>query len=257
MPIEIQRPGAQQEERRRIRRSRLLMAGTVRERTRGAIEAKISDLSERGCRIECVGAPFAGTQIWVRVPGLESQSAIVIWSQGSNAGLQFSNPLHPAVARRFTGETMSEPVHHVMSGETPAIDLSSGDRMLSRREQIVQGVAANDHSPLTRRKKPKNGGLMSTIARQVVRTVDHRKTERFREFTASGEVNLQIGSHSARPLDLSSNGLRAAVDFEVEIGRTVPIVVEGFDPIPGRVVWARGSEVGFALPADSFDLQAS
>lgn len=258
MAIEIQRGGsnAQKEEQRFLRRSRVLISCSFRERSRSAVDARISDLSERGCRLESPLTPMPGSHIWVRLPGLESQGALVIWSSGTNVGIEFESPLHPAVARRFTGEDSAVCQAAAPLASAPGLALRSGDdTLLSRREQIMRG-AANDHSPLTRRKKPKNGGIMAAISRQVLRTVDHRKADRFKDFTSSGEVNLTIADRPARPLDISSSGLRAAIDFDADIGATMPVVIEGFDPIPGRVVWVRGGEAGFVLPDDSFDLQA-
>lgn len=260
MAIEIQREGnhTPKEEQRFLRRSRVLVACSFRERSRSAVDARISDLNERGCRLESPLMPMPGSHIWVRLPGLESQGALVVWSSGSNVGIEFEQALHPAVARRFTGEDSAIYQQSMPLAGAPGLAVRGlDDPLLSRREQIMMGAAANDHSPLTRRKKPKNGGIMAAISRQVLRTVDHRKTDRFTDFTSTGEVNLTIADRPARPLDISSNGLRAGIDFDVNIGTTMPLVIEGFDPIPGRVVWVRGGEAGFVLPEDSFDLQAN
>jgi hypothetical protein len=34
----------------------------------------------------------------------------------------------------------------------------------------------------------------------------------------------------------------------------VPVVFEGFDPMPGRVVWRRADEAGLSLPPESISL---
>ena len=261
MAIGFQRSATQeQEEKRQVTRTRLVIASTVRERARSSVDAKISDLSPYGCRIEGFAMPMPGNQVWVRLPGLESQSAQVAWSQSGSAGIRFDQPLHPAVASRYTGDNPAATPHHMGAGSGESASLSrsdhGGDALLSRREQIISGIAANDHSPLAKRKRPRSADILNSITRQIVRTVDHRRTERFSNFTELAGGALSIGGKPAEVLSLSSSGLRATIAVEAEIGSTLPVCIEGFDPIPGRVVWMKDNEAGFCLPDDSFDLQA-
>lgn len=268
MAIGFQRGTQDHEEKRRVKRTRLVIASTVRERARSSVDAKISDLSPYGCRIEGFAMPMPGSQVWVRLPGLESQSAQVAWSQSGSAGVKFDQPLHPTVASRYTGDNPAAARHHTMvsigasmgtgSGESASNSRfdHGGDALLSRREQIISGIASNDHSPLAKRKRPRSADILNSITRQIVRTVDHRRTERFNNFTELAGGALSIGGQPAEVLNLSSSGLRATIAVEAEIGESLPVCIEGFDPIPGRVVWMKDNEAGFCLPDDSFDLQS-
>ena len=38
-----------------------------------------------------------GTDVWLRLPGLEACQAKVAWERGNHVGCAFERPLHPAV----------------------------------------------------------------------------------------------------------------------------------------------------------------
>ena len=90
--------------------------------------------------------PVGGNQVWVRMPGLESLSGMVIWTNGQRAGVAFDQPLHPAVALRQSagGARLPEMAAGVAGGAEP-IEI---DPMLSRREQIGHGMVSDTRSPL-------------------------------------------------------------------------------------------------------------
>jgi hypothetical protein len=58
---------------------------------------RTSDLSVLGCKCEFVERPSIGERVWVKFAGLQAIAADVCWLADSNVGLQFRNPIHPAV----------------------------------------------------------------------------------------------------------------------------------------------------------------
>ena len=57
----------------------------------------ISDVSPHGCKAEFVERPEFDEHVWVKFEGLEALEAIVCWVRGFEVGLEFENPIHPAV----------------------------------------------------------------------------------------------------------------------------------------------------------------
>lgn len=55
------------------------------------------DLSRHGLRLDCSDRLEVGETVWVTLPGLEPRRAIVMWTEGFQAGCAFPEPLHPAV----------------------------------------------------------------------------------------------------------------------------------------------------------------
>lgn len=73
-----------------------LSAG-LRQRGASAVSVRILDLSTHGFRIDTHLSLEIGTQVWLRLPGLEATPAHVVWVEGHCAGCAFDRPLHPAV----------------------------------------------------------------------------------------------------------------------------------------------------------------
>jgi hypothetical protein len=69
----------------------------LRQRGASAVTVQILDLSTHGFRIDTHLQLEIGTQIWLRLPGLEATPARVAWVEGHRAGCAFDRPLHPAV----------------------------------------------------------------------------------------------------------------------------------------------------------------
>lgn len=69
----------------------------LRQRGAGAVSVGILDLSTHGFRVDTHLKLDVGTQIWLRLPGLEAMPAHVAWIDGHCAGCSFDRPLHPAV----------------------------------------------------------------------------------------------------------------------------------------------------------------
>jgi len=69
----------------------------LRQRGASAVSVHVRDLSTHGFRIETHLELEIGTDVWLRLPGLEPALAHVMWSEGYHAGCAFERPLHPAV----------------------------------------------------------------------------------------------------------------------------------------------------------------
>lgn len=65
------------------------------------IAAELQDLSENGCRVSTSEPLKPGEQILVRIQGLISFPAVVIWSSQKAAGAEFSEPLHYTVVEHY------------------------------------------------------------------------------------------------------------------------------------------------------------
>ena len=88
-------------ERRTMRRAACPLDVTVRQRGRFAVVAATADLTPYGARVSGAG-PFApDTEMWLRMPGIESQTVRVVWSRDGTTGVVFTQPLHTAVFARF------------------------------------------------------------------------------------------------------------------------------------------------------------
>lgn len=57
----------------------------------------ILDFSPGGCRVELPVRVKPDDMIWISLPGLEAIQGTVCWVKEWTAGVEFINPLHPAV----------------------------------------------------------------------------------------------------------------------------------------------------------------
>ncbi len=234
-------------ERRRQGRAPLGIEVFTRERSRSAASARLTDLSSFGCCVENVVLVQRDAQVWIRLPGLESLAVRLVWSDGIRFGFEFETPLHPAVASRFlpmagshAAATINRPLGH--------------DPLLSRREQILSGIAGSDHSPLQRKKKPSGLGIMGRINRTVARQVDHRAERRYADAVPES-TGLSIGDAPVRVINVSPSGMKVRGELgERDIGDEVPVAFDGFEPMTGQLVWMSGMEAGIALPPHSIEL---
>ena len=64
---------------------------------------KVHDASPNGCRIEFVERPNLDERVWVKFEGLDAVEGLVCWVDGFVAGVEFVNPIHPAVFDRLVG----------------------------------------------------------------------------------------------------------------------------------------------------------
>lgn len=88
-------------EARRSRRATIHVDATLRRREGKTALVDILDLSATGFRAETTGTFKPGTQVWLRLPGLEAILARIIWTENMRIGCAFDQPLHPAVVDRF------------------------------------------------------------------------------------------------------------------------------------------------------------
>jgi hypothetical protein len=58
---------------------------------------RVFDASLHGCRVEFVDRPELDEQLWVKFDELQPIAAEVCWVEGFSAGLNFRQPIHPAV----------------------------------------------------------------------------------------------------------------------------------------------------------------
>lgn len=77
----------------------------LRQRGASAVSVQILDLSTHGFRIDTHLSLEIGTQVWLRLPGLEATPAHVAWVEGHCAGCAFDRPLHPAVLSMIVGRS--------------------------------------------------------------------------------------------------------------------------------------------------------
>lgn len=238
-------------ERRQTRRVEAAHEVTVRIRGRFAVTGTTADLSPIGARIDGAGPFPTGSEMWIRLPGLDSQSGRVAWSRHGATGLAFEHALHPAAYARFVP---AESRLTLVSGSPHPAPRPAEIVAMPRTEQIARGYGAAHFGPLRSAKEPKGSGLFGAISRAVPRQVEHRREERFADRLRTGPKSLNVGHVESEVRDVSSSGLRVACPIALEIGSNVPVEFEGFDTIPGRVVWRRDGEMGLSLPDDALAL---
>ena len=218
-------------ERRAMRRVGCALEVTVRQRGRFAVAADTTDLTARGCRVDGAGPFERDSEMWVRLPGLESQSARVVWSRGEVTGVAFARPLHPAVYARF------------LPAEARLALVSDS------------GEAAFAPDPVRRDKQPAGGAFADMIRRQEPRGADQRQEPRFDDALRSGPMRLTVAASEAEVRNVSASGIRVAASLDAAIGEEVAVAFDGYDPLPGRVIWRNAEEAGLSLPEDAIALE--
>ena len=82
---------------RKSERVALELGAGLRQRGGSGVAVQILDLSVAGFRASTHLDLEPGTDVWLRLPGLEPYQAKVAWSKGQYVGCAFERPLHPAV----------------------------------------------------------------------------------------------------------------------------------------------------------------
>jgi hypothetical protein len=72
------------------------LAARLREPGASIFDAEVNNLSVDGFMATVPVALEPGTNVWLRLPGLEPQNSRVVWFEDGKAGFQFVNPIHPA-----------------------------------------------------------------------------------------------------------------------------------------------------------------
>lgn len=57
----------------------------------------ILDFSPEGCRVDLPVRVVVDDNVWISLPGIESIQGTVCWVKEWQAGIEFANPLYPAV----------------------------------------------------------------------------------------------------------------------------------------------------------------
>ena len=79
------------------KRMPVTLGAGLRQRGASGVTIQVVDLSTHGFRATTHLQLEVGTDVWLRLPGLESCHATVAWSKGNLIGCAFERPLHPAV----------------------------------------------------------------------------------------------------------------------------------------------------------------
>jgi hypothetical protein len=69
----------------------------LRQRGAAAVTIHVHDLSTHGFRASTHLELLPGTDVWLKLPGLEAWHSKVAWMDGHWIGCAFERPLHPAV----------------------------------------------------------------------------------------------------------------------------------------------------------------
>jgi len=69
----------------------------LRQRGASGVSVQVADLSTSGFRVATHLDLHPGTDVWLRLPGIEPCHARAVWSRGHYVGCEFVRPLHPAV----------------------------------------------------------------------------------------------------------------------------------------------------------------
>jgi hypothetical protein len=86
-----------QQKGRRADRVTVELGAGLRQRGAAGVSVQIMDLSTDGFRVATHLELCTGSDVWLRLPGLEPCHARVVWSEGHYVGCAFVRPLHPAV----------------------------------------------------------------------------------------------------------------------------------------------------------------
>lgn len=90
---------------RKSQRVALEIGAGLRQRGGTGVAIQILDLSVDGFRASTHLQMEKGSDVWLRLPGLEPYHAKVMWSKGNFIGCAFERPLHPAVLDMIVRKT--------------------------------------------------------------------------------------------------------------------------------------------------------
>jgi hypothetical protein len=82
---------------RKSERADVAFAAGLRQRGAHAVSVQIMDLSVDGFRAATHLQLLPGSDVWLKLPGLETLHSRVVWMRGHMLGCEFVRPLHPAV----------------------------------------------------------------------------------------------------------------------------------------------------------------
>lgn len=82
---------------RTTKRVPIELDASLRQRGASVVSIEVMDLSTHGFRATTHLELAIGTDVWLRLPGLEPYHAKVAWANGPYIGCAFERPLHAAV----------------------------------------------------------------------------------------------------------------------------------------------------------------
>ena len=88
---------AGEQERRRDERLSLDADVEFRRKREAHCTVRMQDLTPHGCKIAPPERVDAGEMVWVQLPSLHSIVSRVKWTTGWQSGVEFEQPMHPAV----------------------------------------------------------------------------------------------------------------------------------------------------------------
>ncbi|HEX3423452.1 MAG TPA: PilZ domain-containing protein [Sphingomicrobium sp.] len=85
------------------RSERIALDASISLRRPGQLNYRVQifDASLHVCRVEFVERPRLDEQLWVKFDGLQPLEAEVCWVEGFTVGVNFVQPIHPAVFDRL------------------------------------------------------------------------------------------------------------------------------------------------------------
>ena len=102
--LSTERGLAPQPKGRRADRVTVELGAGLRQRGASGVSVQIMDLSTDGFRAATHLDLATGSDVWLRLPGLEPCHARVVWSEGHLVGCAFVRALHPAVLQMIIGK---------------------------------------------------------------------------------------------------------------------------------------------------------
>lgn len=94
-------------DRRRYMRHPVQIGGGLGDNGRASVPITVIDLSTSGCGIETANHLEHDSRVWLKLPGLASLPCRVAWFSDGHAGLNFENPMHPAVVEHISAQSPS------------------------------------------------------------------------------------------------------------------------------------------------------
>lgn len=91
------RGGGRRKRDRQSERLHVNVGAGLRQRGASGVSVRVLDLSPHGFRAATHLVLYEGSDVWLRLPGLEPRHAQVAWAEGHFIGCSFVRPLHPAV----------------------------------------------------------------------------------------------------------------------------------------------------------------
>lgn len=104
-------------ERRKLDRRLVFSQGKVRIGANTWVPVTITDITTSGCRIEAKeGLGLDAQEVWLKIENLSSIKAMIKWVLPTALGIEFVEPLHPAVVDHLVHdlESAREPGSMVM-----------------------------------------------------------------------------------------------------------------------------------------------